>query len=252
MFLLPCCWTTYPCSAWLVDGVDFLKHIDSSFSGSAEKQMHVSLLVSWDLGQYLATCMCFGWTVNSTCVLYCIRFDYMHMPWWSAAPIVVTCNKSFDSAWMLKNEDTFIQLQFSSSVFDFFFHFGGKNLVRYLSKYTCMFVTKRTNKKQLVSIENGEATACVFASCFTHVVAAKRSNKLITSALNLKSNYSKHWSATSFKPHARYHIGPSRAIKTAVIEFWTHCGVEIVKWGGKTPLICPNGCYMIVWIPQIH
>lgn len=126
MFLLPCCWTTYPCSAWLVDGVDFLKHIDSSFSGSAEKQMHVSLLVSWDLGQYLATCMCFGWTVNSTCVLYCIRFDYMHMPWWSAAPIVVTCNKSFDSAWMLKNEDTFIQLQFSSSVFDFFFQFRWK------------------------------------------------------------------------------------------------------------------------------
>lgn len=165
---------------------------------------------------------------------------------------------------MLKNEDTFIHLHFSSSVFDFFFSVQWKEPGKVPFKvYMPALVCDKTYQQKAACIhwkwwsycsvlgQEILTHACVFASCFTHVLAAKKSNKLIRSALNLKSNYSKHWSATSFKPYVRYHIGPPRAIKTDVVEFWTHCGVEIIMWGSKTPLICPNGCYMIVWIPQI-
>lgn len=166
---------------------------------------------------------------------------------------------------MLKNEDTFIHLQFSSSAFDFFFfsvRCKKPSKVPFQIYLPTLVCDKLYQQKaaciqwkwwSYCSVLGQEISthACVFASCFTHVVAARKSNKLITSALNLKSNYHKHWSATSLKPHVRYHIGPSCAIKTAAVEFWTRCGVEIVKWGAKTPFICPNGCYMI-WIPQIH
>lgn len=108
-------------------------------------------------------------------------------------------------------------------------------------------------------IENAEATVVlhVYLPADSHMLRQQnqkkeKGNKWITSALNLMSNYSKHWSATSFKPHVQYRVGPSRANKTAVVGFWRRCGVEIVKWVGKTLLICPNGCMLDVTLSTMN
>lgn len=125
---------------------------------------------------------------------------------------------------------------------------------------SCYFVTNCGQKvRQLVSIEIAEATVVlhVYLPAVSHMLRQQnpkkeKGNKWITSALNLMSNYSKHWSATSFEPHVQYHVGPSRANKTAVVGFWRRCGVEIVKWVGKTLLICPNGCMLYVTLSTMN
>lgn len=135
-----------------------------------------------------------------------------------------------------------------------------KLALRYLSKYVLMLFCDKTRPKGEAARIHWKcwsycSVACVFASCFTHVVAAKKKkkrNKWITSALNLMSNYSKHWWATSFKPHVQYRVGPSRANKTAVVGFWRRCGVEIVKWAGKTLLIFPDGCMLYVTLSTMN
>lgn len=52
----------------------------------------------------------------------------------------------------------------------------------------------------------------------------------------------------------QYYTGPSYSIKTAVVEFRRHCGVEIVNWGRKThhSFTHMDACYTLLWIPWIH
>lgn len=144
-------------STWIqlpVDRVDFLQHTDSPFSSSAEKQ-HLTLLVPWDPRQ-----LCYMHVHRSglwTRLACCTGYDLIRCICQSSGPTVVMCHKSFDSAWILKNEDIFIHPQVFKLCIWFFFLFA----LKYHPKYICTCYTMTVNAlkgRRLISIENSEAT----------------------------------------------------------------------------------------------